>query len=301
VDDVSDEISVVIAAYNAAPFVDFCLTGVLNQTLQPTRVIAVDDASEDGTYEALRSWSDRLPMQVLRNSENTGAGSSRSRALAEIRGGKVAILDADDFWLPEHLQVLSSLIYSSKSIAVPRAAIWVSGQGLSDRSPFQVNLPRPTRQRLLLKSDNYIFNGSMFDSSLVAAVGGYPTARISEDYLFWWRALRMGAVLQQAPRTTVLYRRHNSNVSVANSDFFAKTADLFRDELGASSQSDDKIVRSIVRTNECRAALAAFDEGATGVKKKELLKLTLSAPRRLKISALMRLILGSRTSYQKIR
>jgi Glycosyl transferase family 2 len=97
--------SVLIAAHNAAAFVREAVASALAQTLAEIEVIAVDDGSADGTWEALRDCARRDPRVVpLRQARQGGPAAARNAAIARARGRWLAVLDADDLFLPDRLE-----------------------------------------------------------------------------------------------------------------------------------------------------------------------------------------------------
>src|SRR5215831_9228869 len=95
------EISVVIPAYNAEGCVGRAIESALSQTHRPIEVLVVDDGSLDGTSEVVASYP--APVRLLRKA-NGGPASARNLAAREARGDWLALLDADDSWLPEKLE-----------------------------------------------------------------------------------------------------------------------------------------------------------------------------------------------------
>lgn len=96
-----------IPAYNAERFVDASITSVLQQTHQDLEIIAVDDASRDGTWNRLTDWNQRDPrVQVFRNEKNLGMTGNWVRCLSEARRDYVLKLDADDVLRPRTLEIL---------------------------------------------------------------------------------------------------------------------------------------------------------------------------------------------------
>jgi glycosyltransferase involved in cell wall biosynthesis len=93
-------VSVVIASHNASAFVSDAVDSVLAQTYQPVEVIVVDDGSQDNTREVLMPYFKRIHYIWQ---ENQGAAAARNVGIAASQGSYVAILDADDLWLPEKL------------------------------------------------------------------------------------------------------------------------------------------------------------------------------------------------------
>ena len=89
-------VSVLIASYNAANFLDVTLQGIAWQTFPAAEVVIVDDCSTDKTEEVVNSWSGRLPIKYIRNEVNLGVGASRNVGLRNVKSELVAVLDADD-------------------------------------------------------------------------------------------------------------------------------------------------------------------------------------------------------------
>jgi glycosyltransferase involved in cell wall biosynthesis len=98
--------SVVIAAYNAAATIAEAVESALAQTLPPLEVIVVDDGSTDQTAAALQPYRERI--RYLRQ-EHRGVGAALNAALKISRGEFLAVLGADDAYLPGRLEALAAL------------------------------------------------------------------------------------------------------------------------------------------------------------------------------------------------
>ena len=96
-------VSVVIPAYNIAPYIAETLDSVFAQTFTDFEVIVVNDGSTDTkAFEcALRPYLDRI---IYLRQENGGASVARNTGLKSARGEFVAFLDGDDVWLPNYLE-----------------------------------------------------------------------------------------------------------------------------------------------------------------------------------------------------
>ncbi|NBO18804.1 MAG: glycosyltransferase family 2 protein [Proteobacteria bacterium] len=95
-------ISVVMPVYNAMPYLPQAVESLLRQHFTDFELIAVDDASTDGSAEYLASLADAR-LVLLRNESNMGAGPTRNRALDAARGDYIAFMDADDISAPTRL------------------------------------------------------------------------------------------------------------------------------------------------------------------------------------------------------
>ncbi|MHB8264204.1 MAG: glycosyltransferase family 2 protein [Acidimicrobiales bacterium] len=103
-------ISAVIPLYNGAAYIGDALASVMTQTCLPIEVVVVDDGStDDGAgAEIVRAYQRDTPLPVhLLHKENGGQSSARNFGISEARGTLIALLDQDDYWYPEHLEVLA--------------------------------------------------------------------------------------------------------------------------------------------------------------------------------------------------
>ncbi len=93
-------VSVCMAGYNAARFLERALTSVLSQTYPAIEIVFVDDGSADGTLEVARSvGGDRV--RLFRNESNRGGYQAMNRAIGEARGDLLAVYHSDDIYGPK--------------------------------------------------------------------------------------------------------------------------------------------------------------------------------------------------------
>jgi glycosyltransferase involved in cell wall biosynthesis len=109
-------ISVVIAAYNHAPYVRACIESVLTQSFQDFEIIVVDDGSRDGTPDAVRAIADpRVELTVFER--NRGACVALNTAIERSRGDYIAVLNSDDLFLPGKLAKQLAFLEANPQIA----------------------------------------------------------------------------------------------------------------------------------------------------------------------------------------
>src|SRR5271157_6072795 len=95
------EVSVVMTAFDVAPFIGGALQSALNQTLERIEVIVVDDGSTDGTLAVIRAFHDPRIRLVERSHE--GPIFALNTGIAQAQGEFIAFLDGDDVWHPDKL------------------------------------------------------------------------------------------------------------------------------------------------------------------------------------------------------
>ena len=90
--------SIIIAVHNTAEFLPDCLDSLLDQSFEDFEVIAVDDASTDGSLFCLSRYAVSDPrVTVIELDHNGGAGAARNAGIAHARGEYVWFIDSDDW------------------------------------------------------------------------------------------------------------------------------------------------------------------------------------------------------------
>jgi glycosyltransferase involved in cell wall biosynthesis len=97
-------VSVLMPVRNGSGFVRTAIASALAQTCRDIEVIAVDDGSTDDTWDVLCACAREDPRVVPRRRiESAGPAAARNLGLGHVRGRWIALLDADDAFLPDRL------------------------------------------------------------------------------------------------------------------------------------------------------------------------------------------------------
>ena len=100
--------SIVIAVFNKAEFIKNTIQSVLNQTIQEFELVIVNDGSTDGSESAILAFKDDRIHYVSQS--NKGASAARNVGIQQASNPYIAFLDADDKWLPDHLETIQKLM-----------------------------------------------------------------------------------------------------------------------------------------------------------------------------------------------
>ncbi|MFJ5967464.1 glycosyltransferase family 2 protein [Streptomyces sp. NPDC093060] len=172
------DVTVIIGAYEAMPYLVECLASVEAQTIDPARmeVIAVDDGSTDGTGEYLEEFADRAPMQVtvIRQDNSGGPSGPRNVGLGKAAGRYVFFLDADDRLGPEALERMVAMADKNGTDVVlgkveginriPPKSMW--GKTLDRTDVFSSNIKFTLSAQKLFRRALLEKHGMRFDESL---------------------------------------------------------------------------------------------------------------------------------------
>ena len=109
------EISVIIPVYNAARFLDDCLTTLVHQTFRDFEIVAVNDGSLDDSLQILREYEAAYPFITVVDQHNTGMSGARNRGLAIARGNYFCFVDSDDYVAPRYLEELYRAVTENRA------------------------------------------------------------------------------------------------------------------------------------------------------------------------------------------
>jgi len=201
-------VAVLIPAYNAERFIERAVRSALSQTRPPDEVIVVDDGSTDRTAEICGRLGDRVRCIRI---EHGGKSVARNVALDAASARFAAFLDADDEFLPAHLeQLLTAMEPDRADIAYDSVeAPYFAPHRRPPRKPdgraafrhlscYQLWLPASA-----VRTDFVRGAGVRFD----------PGLDIAEDIVFMARLIARGARVRYVRRYGVRVGRHDANTT----------------------------------------------------------------------------------------
>lgn len=105
------KLSIIVPVYNMAAEgkLEYCLDSLVSQTLtEPYEIIAVDDASTDGSLDILRKYEERYPRLfcVIHYEVNRRQGGAKNAGLNVASGEWVGFIDSDDWVTPDYYEKL---------------------------------------------------------------------------------------------------------------------------------------------------------------------------------------------------
>ena len=206
----NNKITVVIPHKNQAEFLEQALASVYAQTYQPFEVIVVDDASDNGQKDKILGFRKQheWDFKWIELSKASGPSVARNEGIKQASGDFIALLDADDYWSPQHLLFFikslkkhkdlrfysSRTILSEKEILFPNSDDPVVLKG--DYFEFAVKNP------LVVNSSSVIVKRELFQNSGLF----HEEVKVFED-MDRWIALGRNVSLYFQDNPTVLYRK----------------------------------------------------------------------------------------------
>ena len=212
------KVSVLMATYNRAKFLDRSIESVRAQSFKDWELIIMDDASTDTTPEVARAWAKKEPRVVyVRGELNLHTTKNYNRGFSHAKGEYIAMLDDDDAWSdPDKLRKQAEFLGEHPDyVAVGGGMIVIDAQGKELYRYLKPHTDRDIRDRMLLT--NPIANStSMFRRATAEKVGWYDaTLRWSGDRDFF---AKMGLVgkLYNFPEYFSYYTMAGQNASITS-------------------------------------------------------------------------------------
>ncbi len=117
-------VSAIVPVYNGERFLRAALDSALAQTLDDVEIIVIDDGSTDSSGAIADEYAARHPEKVIViHQANGGLVVARNAGLAAARGRYLALLDADDEWLPHHLAACVDVLEQRDDVGLVHANI----------------------------------------------------------------------------------------------------------------------------------------------------------------------------------
>ncbi len=207
--EIRPTVSVVIAVRDGERTVQEAVSSALSQSSPATEVIVVDDMSEDGTRARVLELKSELVTLV--EGEGRGVAAARNAGIRRATGEWIAILDGDDRWQPEFLELARARICAERrSVACFGAAVPVDDHG---RPVGRHDVPASvTREQLLLGRVVPTTSATLALRSAILECGGFYEgfARRAgvEDLDLWWRLAALGPCVGVS-RPAVVYVVHD--------------------------------------------------------------------------------------------
>ena len=210
-------VDIVMPVYNGAETISQTIDSVLNQTHQAFRLLIVDDGSTDNTEEVCKPYLVDERIQYIRE-DHKGISETLNCGVSLSQTTYVARQDADDVWMPWHLDFLLQELEKNPQLDLIGARVVAEEDAMTDKiRRNRTNHLMGEKLWLELAYQN-VFNHStvIFKRSAYDEAGGYDTKCDGfEDWHLWSRMVTKDNALVLNVTTTYyrLSERHKRGMS----------------------------------------------------------------------------------------
>lgn len=178
-------VSIITPCYNGAKYIEETILSVKNQTYADWEMLIVDDGSEDESEAIIRKYADNDDRIKYIYQNNGGSASARNNGIAKAEGQFIALLDADDIWLPTFLESQIDFLKNRGAVCV------ASSYGQIDNNSNDLNKDTIVKSTIT-KKDMRIRNHigcltGLYDSSKYGKIYLHEELRsMRDDYAYWY-------------------------------------------------------------------------------------------------------------------
>ena len=250
-------VDIIVPCYNAARFLPAALNSVLAQTFTRWRILLMDDGSTDATPEIAAGYAARLGPRMLHlHQPNRGLPAARNAAIRAGSAPLLALLDADDEWLPQRLALSVAAFDQRPEIGLSYG--FVSRVDEHNRHVSTHDQLLPGREgsiaasiytrRIHLPCPTVTFRRTLFDRT-----GGFDESmRATEDRDLWLR-IALHAPVACIPEVIALYRVSPGAMTTETDRMFQSQLRFIQKHRGASGLGEPEYRRALSSIHRQRA------------------------------------------------
>ncbi|HKN74648.1 MAG TPA: glycosyltransferase [Candidatus Acidoferrum sp.] len=219
-------VTILIDTYNYGRFIEEAVESALAQEFprEQREILVVDDGSTDDTGERLKKYGDAI--RYLRK-PNGGQASAFNLGFAEARGEIIALLDADDLWLPQKLRRVYETLEKNPDAGMVyhRTYLWKGGeQAAYDNYFVEVSGHVPQSRVSLLRYPMVGTSCLAFRRSALSKLLPVPEALRSQADAYLTSLIIFIAPVAALPEFHANYRIHGANLFQASEGGAARDA-----------------------------------------------------------------------------
>lgn len=229
------QFSVIIPLYNKGPHIHRSVQSVLNQTYTKFELLIVDDGSTDNSLDVVSNFKDDRIHVLKRNKPGPGGYAARNHGARHAKNDWLAYLDADDEWMPDHLEKMLNLMEKNKDLKVFGAGWKIQdpdqGNSLSNDSFYDTFHNESGK---VLRFEDYLqaeIKGLRPICSSVAVIhkdtfsqsGGFPEGKVRRggDVDTWLRCIEIAQGIAWSSHIGAVYYRDSINMVTRSENLLA--------------------------------------------------------------------------------
>lgn len=217
------DVSIVIAAYNAADTVTRAVLSALAQRDVSMEILIVDDCSTDRTRAIVSAFSEPA-VRLIKLDRNRGPGGARNAGFAAARGRWIAVLDSDDTMRPDRLhRMIAAAERTDAAVVVDNLDVLHLDGRIERMFPESLLARMPALTLPVFIDSNRVFRGThnfgymkpVFRRAFLQDndIAFDEALRIGEDYLLLASVLAAGGRCAVVPEAGYSYHIRETSIS----------------------------------------------------------------------------------------
>ncbi len=210
-------VTVIVASYNHAPYIEQCILSVLQQTYPHIELLVVDDGSTDDSVQRIERLQEQYGFD-FRTQKNKGLTCTLNEAIARAKGSLIAPFGSDDIMCPERIAKQVAYMQDKPEVGICAGNIELIDSG-GELFP-EARQRRDTPFRRLDFDDVFMERKPyppaptlLFRKEALEKVGGFDPQIRLEDLLIELKITHAGYYIDCLGEVLAQYRKHASNSS----------------------------------------------------------------------------------------
>lgn len=244
-------VSIITPVYNGKKFLGETIESVLHQTYYNYEMLIIDDGSTDGSFDLAKKYENIDGRIHVIKQKNAGSAAARNNGIRKATGRYIALLDADDIWMPDFLERQLDFMKDKKT-----ACVFCSYERIDEDSNL---ILRPTIALSLIEErDMRVMNRigcltGLYDTKMYGKVYLHENLKsLRDDYAYWYDIVKMVGTAYGNKEILAKYR-------VLNGSTTGKKKKLIRVQYN--------FYRNYIKENPVEALINLFRWGIAGLNK----------------------------------
>lgn len=199
-------VTVITVVLNGEKYLEQAMLSVINQTYSTIEYIVIDGGSTDGTLSIIKRYEEKI--EHWESGQDKGIYDAMNKGLALAKGELIVLLNADDFYEPDLLNVMVNRYLEERAEAIFHCNSFMIEEDMGMKYKLSTGV-KPWRGMPFCHQAMFVHR------DVYEKIGAYDLKyKMSADYDFVLRALKQNVEFIHIDKYMVNYR--NTGLSTRN-------------------------------------------------------------------------------------
>ena len=223
-------VSIITPCYNGSKYIAETIESVLSQTYHNWEMIIIDDGSKDNSKQVVENYTVKDNRIKYLYQNNAGSAAARNNGIRCANGRYIALLDADDIWLPEFLEKQINFMKEKNAICVCCAY-----SRIDDMSQEILHPIKPMKE--IREKDMIVMNrigclSGLYDTRKYGKVYLREELKsIRDDYAYWLDIVKLDGIAYGNQEVLAKYRVLSGSTTGNKKKLIKKQYSFYRNYL----------------------------------------------------------------------
>ena len=260
-------ISVIVPVYKVEPYLDKCISSIVNQTYRNLEIILVDDGSPDNCPAMCDAWAEKDSRIRVIHKPNGGLSDARNAGMAATTGELMAFVDSDDWVDAHYIEYLHHALHQTNadiSACDLREAYDESAVAASAEQMPQVEISTPEEaiedilhnRRFRAVAWNKLYTRQIMTGEK------FETGRLHEDEFFSYRLYDKATQLAYIDLPLYNYRQRAGSIMTSFSVRHLDALDAYLERIALLEEKYPRLL-PVDKLNFCIACMNLYGDVST--------------------------------------